>query len=47
VPAEVLDRYVFCSPCYLKVCPYRHECMTEITVEAALVAVERVLDEGR
>jgi lipopolysaccharide heptosyltransferase II len=47
VPAEVLDRYVFCSPCYLKVCPYRHECMTEITVEAALEAVERVLDEGR
>jgi heptosyltransferase-2 len=41
-PAEVLDRYVFCSPCYRKVCPYRHECMTEITVEAALAAVERV-----
>lgn len=42
-PVEVLDRYVFCSPCYLKVCPYRHECMEEITVEAALTAVKRLL----
>lgn len=40
---RVLDRYVFCSPCYLKVCPYRHECMEEITVEAALAAVRQLL----
>ena len=46
-PAEILDRYVFCSPCYLKECPYRHECMQEISVEAALSAVERLLDEER
>ena len=43
-PAEILDRYVFCSPCYLKECPYRHECMTEISVEAALGAVERLIE---
>jgi heptosyltransferase-2 len=42
-PAEVLDRYVFCSPCYLKICPYGHECMKEITVAAALAAVERLI----
>jgi heptosyltransferase-2 len=43
VPSEVLDRYVFCSPCYLKECPYRHECMREIAVEDVLGAVLRVL----
>jgi len=37
-PAFVLDRYVFCSPCYRKTCPYQHECMEEITVEMALAA---------
>ena len=46
-PSEVLDRYVFCSPCYLKVCPYRHECMTGISVETALDAVERLIGIGR
>lgn len=40
--SEVLDRYVFCSPCYLKVCPYQHECMTEIPVESVLSAVEQL-----
>jgi heptosyltransferase-2 len=39
-PTVVLDRYVFCSPCYLKECPYRHECMTGIAVEEVLRAVE-------
>ncbi len=38
-PVLLLDRYVFCSPCYLKKCPYQHECMEEITVEMALEAV--------
>jgi ADP-heptose:LPS heptosyltransferase len=42
-PSVVLDRYVFCSPCYLKECPYRHECMREIEVEEVLGAVERLL----
>ena len=42
-PVRVLDRYVFCSPCYLKTCPYRHECLEEITVEAALSAVRPLL----
>jgi heptosyltransferase-2 len=36
----VLDRYVFCSPCFLKECPYGHECLREITVEQALAALE-------
>ncbi len=35
---RVLDRYLFCSPCHLYVCPYGHECMEEITVEDALRA---------
>ncbi|MEP7131899.1 MAG: lipopolysaccharide heptosyltransferase II, partial [Acidobacteriota bacterium] len=26
-PSRVLDRYVFCSPCFLKECPYAHECL--------------------
>lgn len=42
-PSEVLDRYVFCSPCYRKECPYGHECMREISVEAVVAAVERLM----
>jgi heptosyltransferase-2 len=42
-PARVLDRYVFCSPCFRSKCPYGHECMKEITVEMALAACEEVL----
>src|SRR6202162_2323141 len=41
--ARVLDRYVFCSPCFLKECPYGHECMREITPEDAWQAVDEVL----
>ncbi len=41
---RVLDRYVFCSPCHLEVCPYGHECMRELTVETALKAVEELLE---
>lgn len=41
--SRALDRYVFCSPCYLKKCPYGHECMKEISVEDALAAVESLL----
>ena len=42
-PAAVLDRYVFCSPCFRSKCPYGHECMKEITVEMALAACEAML----
>jgi lipopolysaccharide heptosyltransferase II len=43
-PSRVLDRYLFCSPCFLKRCPYGHECMREITPEDALRAVEELLN---
>jgi lipopolysaccharide heptosyltransferase II len=42
-PARVLDRYVFCSPCFRSSCPYGHECMKEITVEMAFAACEEML----
>ena len=42
-PARILDRYVFCSPCFLKRCPYRHECMKEISVDDAVRAVEELV----
>jgi heptosyltransferase-2 len=44
-PVLVLDRYVFCSPCYLNKCPYQHECLEEITVEMALEAAVRMMGE--
>ena len=43
-PSRVLDRYVFCSPCFLKECPYRHECMTGIEPEEVLSAVTALAD---
>lgn len=42
-PTRVLDRYVFCSPCFRTQCPYGHECMKEITVEDVARAVEELL----
>jgi heptosyltransferase-2 len=42
-PSIVLDRYVFCSPCYLKECPYAHECLRGIEVREVVSAVERLL----
>ncbi len=41
-PSRVLDRYVFCSPCFKTECPYAHECMREISVEAVVRAVEEL-----
>ena len=41
-PARVLDRYVFCSPCFLKECPYAHECLRLITPETVLRAVDEL-----
>ena len=45
-PSRVLDRYVFCSPCFRSKCPYGHECMKEITVEMAVAACEALLGEA-
>ena len=42
-PARVLDRYVFCSPCFKTDCPYGHECMKEIGVEDVMRAVEELI----
>ena len=42
-PTVAIDRHVFCSPCFLKKCPYAHECMREITPEMALQAVEQLI----
>jgi ADP-heptose:LPS heptosyltransferase len=44
---RVLDRYVFCSPCFRETCPYGHECMEEITVEDALRACEELIGATR
>ena len=41
-PVEVVDRFVFCSPCFRKECPYGHECMRDITVEMVLAAIKKV-----
>lgn len=41
-PSRVLDRYVFCSPCFKTECPYGHECMRQIGVEDAVRAVEEL-----
>ncbi len=41
-PSRVLDRYVFCSPCFKTECPYAHECMEEIGVEDVLRALEEL-----
>jgi heptosyltransferase II len=46
-PMRILDRYVFCSPCFRETCPYGHECMEEITVDDAMRAVEELLDIKR
>ena len=42
-PFKILDRYVFCSPCFLKECPYGHECMREITPDDVLRAVKELI----
>lgn len=44
-PSKILDRYVFCSPCFLKECPFGHECMKEISAETALEAVLELTGE--
>lgn len=41
-PSRVLDRYVFCSPCFKTDCPYGHECLREIGVEAVVRAAEEL-----
>jgi heptosyltransferase-2 len=46
-PSRVLDRYVFCSPCFKTECPYGHECMREIGVADAVRAVEELVGRER
>ena len=46
-PSIVLDRYVFCSPCFRTECPYGHECMKEIGVEDVARAVEELIGAER
>ena len=46
-PSRVLDRYVFCSPCFRKECPYGHECMEGIAVEDVSRAVLELVDQTR
>ncbi len=46
-PSRVLDRYVFCSPCFKTECPYGHECMREIEVGDAVRAVMELAGEER
>ena len=41
---RVLSADVGCRPCYHRVCPIDHRCMTRLTPERALAAAERVLD---
>ncbi len=39
----ILRRDLFCSPCFLKKCPYGHECMEEMTVDEVYRAVRETL----
>ena len=39
----VLCRNLFCSPCFLKRCPYGHECMEEMGVDEVVEAVREKL----
>ena len=41
--AEVLTNPVWCRPCMLRECPIDHRCMTGITPERVLAALERML----
>ena len=45
--ATVLDRYVFCSPCFKTECPYGHECLKEISVVMAVRALEELVGGKR
>ena len=35
-----------CSPCHLKVCPIDHRCMTRLTPDKAIAALERLWSQG-
>lgn len=41
--ASIRDESLFCIGCEKKICPYRHECMTNITVGAVVEKLEGVL----
>jgi heptosyltransferase-2 len=40
---EVLTHDVWCRPCMLRECPIDHRCMTGITPERVLTAVDRAM----
>lgn len=42
-PSRVLDRYVFCSPCFKTECPYGHECLREIEVGDVMGAIDELI----
>lgn len=42
----VLRRDLFCSPCFLKRCPYSHECMEELGIDEAVEAIRGKLHLG-
>jgi heptosyltransferase II len=39
----ILNKHVECAPCQLKVCPTDHHCMTTLTPDEAIAAVQAVL----
>lgn len=43
----VVRKELDCSPCHKKVCPRRHECMTEIRPAEVLAAAEQLLNGAR
>lgn len=45
VPHRVLTHPVPCAPCYLRVCPLQHECMTGIAPGAVVEAATELLHE--
>ena len=40
---QVVSHPVDCSPCFLKTCPIGHDCLVGVSVEAVVVAAEKVL----
>jgi heptosyltransferase-2 len=41
-PVRVLDRFIFCSPCFRKICPYAHECLEQVPVAEVAAAVRGI-----
>ena len=43
----VIRKDLDCSPCYKRICPRQHECMTQITAEEVFEATQRLLGRYR